>query len=358
MTSKVFFRPLADPAGIPEIQQAMTDLWKASQANTKIAREDLVATKIHVGELANTTHLQPEHVAPVVNMIKTAGGLPFLAETSTIYKGQRDNAVRHTLHANAHGFTIERTGAPFICLDGLVGNSEMEVEIPGGLFQSVLVARDAVTCDALVAISHPTGHLCAGLGACLKNLGMGLASRTGKLRQHSNVDPLYKQSKCTFCGKCVKWCPEDAINADRDNKSISIDRAKCVGCGECISVCRFGALNFDWDKDSGTIQKAIAEHAFGAIIGKMEKCVFINVLVNMTAECDCMGMAQEKVLPDMGVMLSFDPVALDAATLSMARNSQEMDLSRISHPALDPMIQLNHAQEIGMGSIDFEIVTI
>ncbi|PKK91093.1 MAG: 4Fe-4S ferredoxin [Candidatus Wallbacteria bacterium HGW-Wallbacteria-1] len=358
MASNVFFHPVNDPAEIHEVQNAVTTLWEAADAGSRICTQDLVAVKIHVGELANNTHLLPEHVAPVVTLIKQSGGLPFLAETSTIYKGERDNAVRHILHANANGFSIEKTGAPFISLDGLVGNSEIEVTIPGKIFERVLVARDAVTCDGLVAISHPTGHLCAGLGACLKNLGMGLASRTGKLRQHSTVEPLLKSSKCTFCRKCEKWCPEHAIIPDTESKSITILKDKCVGCGECISLCRFGALNFDWNKDSGTIQKAMAEHALGAITGKMDKTVFINILINMTPECDCMGMSQKKVLPDKGVLLSFDPVAIDAATLALATDEASLNLSKLSHPDLDPMVQLEHAAAIGMGTTDFRLIQI
>lgn len=356
--SKVWFYPIDDPADVEAAASAIRALWSASGAGRRISPEDLVAIKIHVGELNNSTHLKPGHVAPVVSLVRQSGGQAFLAETSTIYKGERDNAIRHALHAHRHGFGVEATGAPFISLDGLAGNSEVEVAIPGEIHRSVLVARDVAITDALVVVSHPTGHLVSGIGAAIKNLGMGLASRTGKLRQHSSVTPRTKGNSCTGCNKCVKWCPEDAIVPMENERRIHISLEKCVGCGECISVCRFGAISFDWDQESSHLQRAMAEHAMGALAGKEDKVVFISVLVDMTPECDCMGMEQHKAVPDRGVLLSFDPVAIDCATIDLAVDASGADLSRLSHPALDPGHQLVHAQKIGMGNMKYELIEI
>jgi len=109
------------------------------------------------------------------------------------------------MHANRHGFGIEQMGAPFIMADGLTGNAEYEIQIEGELHKSVKVARDVVSADTLIVVSHATGHVVTGLGACIKNIGMGLASRMGKMREHSAMLPEVIQDKCRFCKKCIQW---------------------------------------------------------------------------------------------------------------------------------------------------------
>lgn len=313
-----------------------------------ISPQDKVAVKIHVGEINNTTHISADMLPPVINAIKYEKAYPFLTETSTLYPGLRSNAIGHLKLAFEHGFTYERTGAPFVMADGLMGNSEAEVQIPGKLYKSVKIAKDAVLADAFVILSHPTGHIVSGLGACLKNLGMGLCSRKGKLQQHSSVKPSVISDKCTFCEECIKWCPEDCI-VQNDGKAFIVTE-DCIGCGECLAVCKFGAVSFNYAIESVEIQKRIAEYALGAVINKKEKCLYINVLTDMTTECDCMNILQKPVIPDIGILASFDPVAIDQATLDITRKRNGKDLGEISKPNLNPNIQLEHAELIGLGS--------
>jgi uncharacterized Fe-S center protein len=280
----------------------------------------------------------------------------FLTETATLYKGERENAVKHLMHAYHHGFGPDRVGAPFILADGLTGSSEVEVKIDGELEKSVKIAREIAYTDVLIAVSHPTGHIQTGIGACLKNLGMGLASRAGKLRQHSSVLPKVKTVKCKLCEKCIRWCPQSAIEVQ--GKSARIIEAKCIGCGECLTICRYDAINYDWGIESEPLQKRMVEHAKGVIKDKAGKCFYINVLVGMTEECDCFNTNQSKLIPDLGILASYDPVAIDKATLDLTEQAQGRSLSKLSHPHLDPMIQLNHGVKLGMGSLQYELVRV
>jgi uncharacterized Fe-S center protein len=309
--------------------------------------------KIHVGEQRNTGHVAPEIVAVVVGRIRQLGASPFLTETSTLYKGCRSNAIDHLMHAFAHGFTLDKVGAPFIMADGLFGNTELEVPIPGTLFKKVNIAREVAFADSLVVISHPTGHPGMGMGACLKNVGMGLSSRIGKLRQHSSVKPYVDAGSCTFCMKCIKWCPVDAI-VERDSKAFIVSE-RCIGCGECLAVCRFDAVRYNWGTESAELQKRVAEHALGAVIDKREKCLYLNYLTDMTKECDCYGERQERLLPDVGVLASRDPVAIDQATLDLTRERFGQSLAEKGWPGLDATVQLDHAEAIGLGCRRYEI---
>ncbi len=356
MKAQVFFIPLADGLPAAEQAQAMDRIYQASGAAEVVAAKDFVAIKLHVGEKKNTTHVKPELIKTVVDRVKDKGGVPFLTETSTLYKGERENAVKHILHAHRHGFGIDRIGAPFIMADGLTGNTEYEVTVNAELHKSVKIAREVVSADALIAVSHPTGHPAAGLGACIKNLGMGMASRMGKMRQHSAMLPEIITDKCRFCRKCLQWCPQDAI-IERDGKAYVLTE-KCIGCGECLASCRFDAVKYDWGAESGFMQRSMAEHAYGVVIGKQGKCFFFNVMVDMTKDCDCFNVEQHKIIPDIGILASADPVAIDKATIDLTAKAHGKSLAAIAYAKHDAMIQIGHAAKIGMGSLDYELIEV
>lgn len=358
MAAKVYFLRLAD--GLPAVDQAqaMGRIYEASGAAGAVAAKDYVAVKLHVGEKKNTTHVKPELIRELVEKVKAGGGLPFLTETSTLYKGERENAVKHLLHAHRHGFGIENTGAPFIMADGLTGNTEYEVEINGILHKSVKVAREIMSADAMLVVSHPTGHVAAGLGACIKNLGMGLASRMGKMRQHSAMLPEVIDDKCKFCQKCIKWCPQDAI-MEKDGKAYILTE-RCIGCGECLAMCRFDAVKYDWGAESGFMQKSMAEHAYGVVMAMQQqgKCFYFNVMVDMTKDCDCFNVAQPKMIPDIGILASSDPVAVDKATLDLSAEAHGKTLAEMSYKHHDAMIQIEHSAKVGMGSLEYELIEV
>ena len=356
MHSKVYYLPVADGISVDQQAEAMRTIYQAAGADTFFEAKDFVAIKLHVGEKKNTTHVQPELIRELVDKIKAKGGLAFLTETSTLYKGERENAVKHLLHAHKHGFGIDKVGAPFIMADGLAGNSEQEVVIHGELHESVKVAREVVGADALFVVSHPTGHPAAGLGACLKNLGMGLASRMGKMRQHSAMAPEIIEKTCRYCQKCIQWCPEDAIVENNGKAFIQTD--KCIGCGECLAVCRFDAVSYDWGAESGFMQRSMAEHAYGTVKNKAGKSFFINVLIDMTKDCDCFSVNQKKMIPDIGILASADPVAIDMATLDLTAKAHGKTLAEMAYKHHDATIQIKHAAKIGMGSLEYELITV
>lgn len=356
MKADVYCLPLQDGAS-PEIQaQAMQHILTACQLGAMFTSNDLVAIKLHVGEAHNTTHVQPELIREVVQYVQDKNAFPFLTETSTLYKGERENAVKHLMHAHRQGFGIEAVGAPFIMADGLHGSTEHEVTIAGVLHDSVKIAREIAIADAMIVVSHPTGHVAAGLGACLKNLGMGLASRMGKMRQHSAMKPAVKTKSCCFCQKCLKWCPEEAIS-EQAGKAFILSE-KCIGCGECLAMCRFDAIKYDWNVESAYLQQSIAEHAYGVVKDKVGKALYINVLVDMTKDCDCFDIKQEKLIPDIGLLLSTDPVAIDKATLDLTAQAYGQDLAKLSYEHHDGMIQLEHGVKIGLGSLEYELITV
>lgn len=353
MASLVYFQPLKDGASAESVAEAAGKVYTACGGPEKIAPEDFVAVKVHVGEKGSNTHMSPAVCRVLGDMIKAKGGQPFMIETSTLYKGERGNAITHFIQAQRHGFTFEATGLPFLPADGLTGNSEAEVAIPGKLNKTVKIASEILVSDALVSVAHVTGHLGTGFGATIKTLGMGLASRMGKMRQHSSMHPRIDPRACTFCKKCITWCPEDAI-VEKDGKAFIL-KEKCIGCGECVAVCRFEAVEYNWSKSGADLEKQMAEHALGAILHIREKSIFINIATNMTKDCDCMGIKQTKIIPDLGVLASTDPIAVDKASMDLVRKAHGKDLAGLAFPGIDGEIQLTHGEMIGLGSTRYEL---
>jgi uncharacterized protein len=353
---QVVFKPIREGWSDAQLAAATVETFAACGGEARFAAQDLVAIKLHVGEKHNTTFVPPAVYRSLGDRIRKLGGQPFLTETSTLYRGERENAVKHALHAHLHGFGIEATGLPFISADGLAGNSESEVAIHAPLNAAVKVAREILVADALVAVAHMTGHLGSGFGGVIKTLGMGLASRMGKLRQHSAMHPEIDPAACTACQKCIRWCPADAVS-EIAGKSF-IDREKCIGCGECVAVCRFEAVKYDWGQSSETMERHIAEHALGVVLSKRKKCVFVNVAVNMTKDCDCMGYAQNKLLPDVGIFASCDPVAVDQACLDQIKFQHGRDLAEMAYPEIRGQVQLEHGERIGLGSRKYKLTAL
>ena len=348
MEPTVYLARVADGSPVAVQAEAVGKVLEATGFAGLLRKLDMVAVKVHVGEKNNTTHIKPELAAEAVKISTAAGAQPFITDTATLYKGERENAVKHTIHAYRHGFHLRRTGAPFIPVDGLSGSDEAEVAVDGELHDKVKVAGQILLADAMVVISHATGHMGSGLGAAIKNVGMGLSSRSGKMRQHSSITPEVVADKCENCGKCRKWCPTEAIS-EREGVSY-IAQENCIGCGECIAVCRYGAVKFDFAIESAVLQKSMAEHAAGVIRHFGPKAVYVNVLIDMTRNCDCLNKRQKKAVPDIGILGSTDIVAIDQATVDITARAFGTSLAEKFHPSLDPAIQIIHAEKVGMGS--------
>ena len=356
MAEKVYFIKTGQNPSAEALEQGVRKLLEQFDITSCIEDKDRVAIKIHFGEPGNITHIPAVCVRPVVETIKRQGGEPFLTDTCVLYKSPRDNAIGHLKAAEDHGFTYQNVGASVIIADGLIGSQETEVEIPGILFDKVSIAQAAMEADALMVLSHVTGHLGCGLGGAIKNIGMGLSSRKGKLRQHSVMKPEVNRDDCTGCGNCARWCPESAISLD-DGIAV-IDPKICIGCGECVTACRFDAIAYDWSVESAELQKRTAEHALGAVINKQGKTAFINFCVAVTKDCDCFGTVQSKVVQDIGLLASVDPVAIDTASLDLILKAEGHTLESVSYAHLDAREQLIHGEKIGLGSVSYTLIEV
>ncbi len=354
MKEKVYFIPTTNPVDDELACERLKDLITSRALFDIIEKRDMTAIKTHFGEVAKTGHVRPLYLKMIGKLIRERKALPFLTETQTLYKGNRTNAVLHLCHAHAQGFGYGKTGLPIIMADGLYGDEETEVSIPGKLYKSVKIASTVVKANALVLVSHFTGHLGTGFGCALKNLGMGCASRKGKLSQHSTAKPTINPEACTSCGACTQWCPASAVTLQQGGAVIN--SAVCIGCGQCLAVCRFDAVAYNWSATYEDLQKKITEHAWGAVIGKKNKTVCVNFLTRISKDCDCMT-SFEQILPDIGIIVSCDPVAADAASMDIIEERSGKKFSELAY-RIPYRFQIDYAREIGFGNADYELETI
>ena len=353
MAADVYFIRAQSKENLNDVQKKIELLFNTSGFDTCIEHHDMTAIKIHFGEKGNTTYIPPAYVLPVARLIERKGGRPFLTDTNVLYKSERSDAVSYLKLTQNHGFTIDACGAPVVIADGLRGSNEIEVTINGELFEKVSIATEVITANSLIVYTHPTGHMSTGFGGTLKNLGMGLSSRKGKLRQHSAVKPWVDRNRCTRCGQCIKWCPADAIEW-RENAAFIMNEI-CIGCGECLTVCRFDAVKFNWRTSGVELQKRIAEHALGVVIAKKGKVGYFSFVMNVTKDCDCVSMKQQPAFEDIGILASKDPVALDQATLDLIEQETKKPLRYYSYPNVDDTVQLVHGEKIGLGERSYQL---
>ena len=291
--------------------------------------------------------------------------MPFVTDCNTLYAGKRKNALEHLDCAAANGFTAQTLGCNVIIADGLKGDDDVEIPIDGELIKNAKIGRAIADADILLTISHFKCHEMAGMGGSIKNMAMGCASRRGKMDQHSGGKPLIIEDKCRGCRTCIASCGSDAITVE--NKKAKIDVSKCVGCSKCIPACRFDAILTDYDATTEDMCKKMAEYAYAAMLGKPN--FHISVISDVSPYCDCSGACELPVVPNIGILASFDPVALDQACADMVNKAMVIpgshadregsdDIFTRVNPNTDWHITIDHAVKMGMGTTEYEIVRI
>lgn len=374
MQAKVYFTDLRSNGKV-NLLSKMEKLFYQAGLQELIEPKDLVAIKIHFGEPGNLAYIRPPYTRRVVDIIKRHGGKPFLTDANTLYVGKRANSVDHLEAAILNGFDYAVTGAPLIIADGLTGKDYVKVPIKGEHFTEVNIGSNAYNADAMIVMTHFKGHELTGFGGAIKNVGMGLGSRSGKQQMHSDVLPHVDEEKCTGCEKCRRWCPAEAIemvawDGNKKGQKSDINENKCWGCGECVVTCPFGAIKPNWKTTPEAMQEKMAEYALGAVTDKEGKVGYISFVMDISPDCDCFGYNDAPIVQNLGILASRDPVALDKACVDMVNSMPALpgsvieglaagkDKFKAIHPHTSWEPQLVHAEKIGLGTMDYELIKI
>ena len=372
MTSKVYFTDFHTKMGT-SVPDKLEKLIKTAGISDIDFNRKFVAIKIHFGELGNMAYLRPNFAKRVVDVLKNLGGKPFLTDCSTLYVGARKNALDHLDAAYENGYSPFSTGCQVIIADGLKGTDEAVVPLNGTeCVKEAKIGRAIMDADVVISLNHFKGHELTGFGGAVKNIGMGAASRAGKMEQHQSGTPTIDSKICAKCRGCAKVCAQNAI--EYDSKGIArINLNKCVGCGRCIGVCNFDAIsNSNWNANE-LLCKKMAEYALAVL---QERPQFhINIVNQVSPYCDCHAENDIPIIPDVGMFASFDPVALDRACADMcnkqpviaesvlAKNLEKKHADCCDHfgnsmPDTHWQDCLEHAEKIGLGTQKYELITV
>ena len=355
MSSKVYFIPLARSDNLQIINEELKELLDKSNLLDFIENNDKCAVKVHFGEEGNTGFVRPEHLRVVCDEIRARGGDAFLSDANTLYRGKRLNSKDHLALAYEHGFTKEITATDVIIPDDSKQENVISVQVNQKFIKQAKLARIFIDSDAIIAVSHFKGHILTGFGGALKNIGMGCATREGKLAQHCDLAPVVQTERCIGCGECVKICPAGAIHLE-DKKSI-LDSSKCIGCASCLAVCPTMAMFIDFAAGV-SVQEKMVEYSLAVLKEKKNKAGFINFAIKINKECDCWGMENPQIAPDIGILASMDPVSIDKASFDLVNKTCGRDIFKETHPDQNGLMQLKTAQEIGLGNLDYELIEL
>lgn len=308
--------------------------------NLKDFKDKKVPVKLHMGEIKNKYFPKPDFVGYVVNTIKKYDMKPFLFDTTVAYSGLRHLKYGYQKVAKIHGFTEKKIGCKVV-----IDDTGKNVKIENRDFE---VADHIYDSSHIFAISHLKGHNASGFGGAIKNFGMGGVTKETKIDIHNSSKPKYQKDKCTLCGVCSEVCPFNAITVKKEGWKIS--EKKCFGCGVCVENCPESAIVHQ----DANFQYLLACAAKACLENK--NVIYLNEVKRISRNCDCDPFSGPIICPDIGYLVSNDPVAVDKASLDLIHDVKP-DLFKKQHN-VDPEKQVKYGEKIGLGSTKYQLISI
>lgn len=286
-----------------------------------VEKNDQVALKMHWGTFTTTRTIRSIFIRKIAELILAKGASLFITESAGLgMRASRCYGVGRLQAAQMAGYTYETCLAPLIPADGVKGFAHKLVKVDGLQLKEVYVAKMIADADKVISVAHVKGHPRGGIGGALKNLGVGCVAKPSKYMIHIYDEfPQIDKTKCDGCGKCREICPAGAITEDFTIVPELCRDYRCLGCNE---ICRDkGAIPVTWtDSKDVSIRFADAAKAVIDTVGK-ENFAFLNFILDVTPVCDCVPFSDLPVVPDLGILAGFDPLAIDKASLDLINNA-------------------------------------
>ena len=348
-------------------------LLSAADVARYVSKGDYTAVKLHFGSRGAYRVVRPVFLRKIVEAARAAGGLPFVTDTTRI------PGLEYFEVAAANGFTHLTCGAPVVLADGLFGRDSVQVRVENARFvEEIGVASAIYDAPAMIVVSHCKGHIGPGFGGAIKNLAMGGVgvrrrdgtTNRGHLHTIENVPPHWREENCTWCRRCEDVCPKDAITMG-SGEYWEIAEALCDRCGRCVRICPADALHMPMTQER--FARGMAE-ATKAVLSTFApgKVLYVNFVLEVQPECDCMPMADTPIVQDQGIVISDDIVAVDQASLDLINRAAPLPQSKAFDKGIreagedlldrvtgrNTQLSIVAAEEMGLGSRDYELVTV
>lgn len=326
----------------------------------KMVRGKTVAVKIHLGGGQSYTCTHPTFIRRAVEHIRRRGGKPFVTDSGGDYNP-------------SCGYTRDVLECPVYPAAGLANRYFYARKTGTRLLPTVEVAGFIHDADVLINLSHAKGHGHASYGGAIKNLAMGAVTGNTRRDVHATMCTRFSwdPERCTRCGVCIQHCRGKALSFN-EKKELVVNDHNCFFCGRCIALCTRRAITAN-ESRWGRFQKALALSAREVLRSFAPgSALHINVILNVTALCDCFGVGQASLVPDVGIMASADMVAVEQATLDAigaqpffpeAVPGGRVALEDNLHPfhrtwGKDPYVQVKEAEKLKLGTASYRLKRI
>jgi len=370
----VYFTDARSRSSKESLIEKLGRLTEAAGLEEVVKPGDKVFIKSHMGAPLTTRYLRPIYVRKVVEQVRSIGANPVVVETTGLgLFDPRGTAEKHLKVAASHGYTEDVIGAPILMVDGETGLDAMKVKGPKG---DVFLAGQLREADALISLAHFKGHIGVAFGGALKNIAVGLSSKEGKFNFHYEAKPKVSKELCNSCRECLAVCPvKGAIRMKDDKAEIVPDL--CVGCLACVMKCEPKAI-LARRSEPRDLQPKMANIA-AAVVNKVgkNKMLFVNFLLEVDWLCDCEhfqeGWSDAPIVPDIGIVASTDPVAVDMASVDLVNKAPGIpgskaeevgalnagtDKLRAIFPSIDWRVLLVASEKMGLGKMEYELIRV
>jgi len=328
----------------------------------------IVALKMHLGRELGYTTIHPLFVKILIKNIKEAGGEVFITDILLPHLKDFGGITARDRYSE------EMLGAPIYPVAGVYDKYYYSKKVNFKSLKEIQVAGHIHDAEVMIDFSHFKGHGISSYGGAIKNIAMGCV--TSKTRQsihalHSGGSGIvWDENLCDHCNKCIEECRYKANSFDDENK-YTVSVHDCTYCQHCIEICPNNALSLE-SKNYLDFQEGLAiatEEVLKTFL--FEKVFYINVLMNITLMCDCWGMSTPSLVPDIGILSSYDIVAIEKASLDMIKSDTVLPNSLPKGKTLvkgnhlfervwgkDPYQQVELAVKRNLGNKNYEIEEI